>query len=191
MGTVIELAAFRRAKAIPRKAAYAVRPPSEPSTKPHPPTKSLSPDDRWNALTRPVAFKPGAPIDSRKKQEVLQLLEFEFSTNIVVDDDGREYLWYPDEHEKARAYFRLFGFDIDTLSDADAMYALWLRLSACALYVKKYLENHQWFCESMTADMPAAWFRYVKAIARRDYGQTARLSYILDLDPFTRPTQDH
>jgi len=188
MGTVIELAAFRRAKAFPPTAPNAVQPLSVQTAKPRPSATTLSADDQWNALSRPATFKPGTAISSRKKEAVLQLLDFEFPNDIVVDDDGREYLWYVAEHERARAFFRLFGFDIDMLEDADAMHALWLRLDGYSLYVKKYLEDPRWFCESMTCNMPAVWYRYIKAIAQQDQAQAARLSYVLDIDPFTRPT---
>lgn len=191
MGIVIDMGLFRRAKTpSPQPPADVASAPKKPS-RTRRTTKARQPDDEWDALKRSFRFSPGAPISARKTEAVLALLDFEFPTNIVVDDDGRDYVADFAQHERAREYFRLFGFDIDAYEDADAMYHLWERLDLFAEFVRSYLANPRHFCDTLAYGMPDAEFDYVKAIARQDHESAARLCFILDLDPYTRPWREH
>ncbi|HEX7935774.1 MAG TPA: hypothetical protein VF573_22280 [Paraburkholderia sp.] len=190
MGIVIELAAFRRAKAVPPHALVTAKAPPAPASRRRRPTSAAQREKKWDALKCSSRHKPGAPMSVRRRDAVRALLQFEFPTTIVVDDDGREFISDFVEHERAREYFWLFGFDIDEFENADAMYAHWLRLDMFAGFVQLYLDSPPRFCETFACGMPDVWVRYVSAIARQDRAKAASLSYVLDLDPVTRPKQE-
>lgn len=187
MGAVIDMAQFRLAKTPSAPPPAVAMPPARKPSRARRKARTGQADNTWEALERSGRFSPGVPVSPERREAVLALLEFKFPTNIVVDDDGREYISDFSLHERARVYFRLFGFDIDFCGDADAMYELWERLDLLAEYVRIYLANPHQFCDTMAAGMPDDWFDYVTAIARQDHERAARLCYILDIDPYTRP----
>lgn len=172
MGDVIDLLAFRRAQAKPLPVIDVPKlaPQIGSGIEPEPSAKSPARRGRQVAQIR---------LTDAERTAFLQLLDFQMSTEIVVDEHDRDYLFDPVEHERARGFFGAFGFDIDGIENAEAMWELWSELDRESTYwVKMVLENPQNF-RAVTLAEPEPWYRYIVAVASRDLDEAKRLSFIV------------
>lgn len=185
MGDVIDLLAFRRAQGKPLQVQdvpeLAPEAKAGSAAKPKPSAEPSARGSRLHRTTRQGRGRHVPPIrlTESQKSAFLDLLSFQMSTNIVVDEHDRDYLADPAEHERARAFFEAFGFDIDAIENAEAMWELWSALDAEYTYfVKMVLDNPNSFC-TMTLGEPEVWFQYVVAVASQDLDEAKRLSHIV------------
>jgi len=184
MGDVIDLLAFRRAQGKPLQAQAVpelVAEAKTPVAKPKPGAEPHARGGRLHRTTRRGRGRHVPPVRLTEPQKAafVELLGFQMSTNIVVDDYDRDYLADPAEHERARAFFRAFGFNIDAIENAEAMWELWSELDGEYVYfVRMVLDNPNSFC-MMTLGEPAPWFDYIVAVASQDLDEAQRLSFIV------------
>ena len=172
MGDVIDLLAFRRAqvKPLPVIDVPKLAPQVESGIEPEPSSNSPAGRGRHVAPIR---------LTDSERTAFLELLDFQMSTDIVVDEHDRDYLFDPAEHERARGFFGAFGFDIDDIENAEAMWELWSDLDQEYTYwVKMVLDNPQNF-RAMTLAEPEPWRQYIVAVASRDLDEAKRLSFIV------------
>ncbi|RQR34819.1 hypothetical protein DIE22_16150 [Burkholderia sp. Bp9142] len=106
-----------------------------------------------------------------------QALCFKFHLR-VIEGQGHVWLEYPEEHQKALGFFELFGLDYNeyaSLPDRGAFDILRTLYFDTALHAILYLENPARFCVA-TAHLPAAYCRWVKAVALKQELVVRRLA---------------
>ena len=128
------------------------------------------------AVVMSPAHTPNLP-----QEQFFELLDYQFSNNVIGDDNGRDFLYDPEEHEQARTFFAAFGFDIDGFVKAEDMLALWLTLSEFYVYFVKLSVTEPEFFDVMSAGQSEFWRTYVRAVGRQDSLVAAHYTHVVKL----------
>ena len=122
---------------------------------------------------------PKPSVGDMSKEALLDILNFQFPTTIVVDERDRDFISDPAQHERARIFFRLFGFNMDELGTAEQMYVLWQKLSDFYVYfVQMNLADSKQF-NMITCGESLMWHQYIEAVCAQDSERAARLSSVV------------
>jgi hypothetical protein len=172
MTNSVDFLAFKRAAGL-------VPTPSE-EPQPAPVAKPETQSSEWSTV-RDDAFPPAVShrdilLAKGHDKSVLRLLRFKLSASFVVDEDGRDYLESPASHERCRAFFAMFGFDLDQYARAEDIFELWLTLKDFYVpFVRHAIAEPRHF-DVMASGFCDDWHNYIHAVVAGDTATAGRLS---------------
>lgn len=172
MTNVVDFLAFKRAAGVVPSQSEQAELSHVATSEAQSPRRSVARDDSF-----PPAVSDLDIIGAKGRgKSVLKLLRFHLDTAFVVDEDGRDYLESPESHKQCRAFFELFGFDLNEYGRAEDIYELWFTLSSFYVpYVRHAIVKPPYF-DVMASGFCDDWHTYIHAVVAGDKATASRLS---------------